>query len=159
MPPTTSSGCVVGSWLADNDAFLAAMGQSAGSNQIALASVTGAVRLDIGSDGALVETYDNWLQTYTLPGGAGPAFIAVTGVDTNTVVFAEDGTYSVTATQIGSHTKVWAADFVLVDGVSVLTMFIDSSAYTCSGDRLEIVTAAGTDFVEHDITMVFTRGG
>ncbi len=156
VPSPSSSACAVGSWLLDNDAILAWQNKAAGNNPIRWDAVTGTAQLDISPDGSVVTTYGNWTQTSTL-GGAGNALTAVSGVDTNTVVFADDGTYSVTATQIGSQTLVSSGGFVVRDGPSQDTMLQGSAAYTCSGDRLDIVTNVATDFVAFEMTMVFTR--
>jgi hypothetical protein len=156
-PPPSSSSCVVGSWLADNDAFLAAMTEAAAGLPIKWDAVTGALRLDIGLDGSVVTTYDNWTQTSTL-GGAGTALVSVIGVDTSTIAFADDGTYSVSATQIGSQTQLSASGVVLRAGPSQDALLGGAATYTCSGDRLDIVSSVATDMMG-ELTLVFTRSG
>ena len=153
----TSATCAVGSWLADNDAYLAAMQTAALGTAIQWDAVTGAVRLNISADGAVVTTYDEWVLTSTL-GGAGSATTSVVGEDRNTVSFAGDGTYTVTDTKIASQTKVSSGGFSILDGPSQDSLLRGSSTYTCEGDLLELVQHAASDFGAADLVMVFARG-
>ena len=160
-PVNAASDCVVGSWLADNDAYLAAMREAAASQgvtEFVWEAATGTVRLDINADGTAVTTYDAWTITSGL-GGAGSALMSVVGVDTNTVAFADDGTYSVTATQIGSQTQVSSSGFLVLDGPSRDTLLQGNATYTCSAGRLEIDSTVASDFVVFEFNMVFTRSG
>ena len=136
------AACVVGSWVADNqliaDAFFsAALG--GGGPQIELGQVSGAVRVDIAADGTAVTTFDNWMMSASLPGGAGTVGISVVGIETSTVGFAEDGSFSVSAVQIDSRMKVGFGGGAVFDKPSPIAVFGVPGNYTCSGDRLDIV--------------------
>lgn len=154
----TPAGCVVGSWLADNRAYLDAMTAAVIDINIRWESITGALRLDIAADGSVVTTYEGWMMTSTL-GGAGTALTSVEGVDTNVVEFGDDGTYTVSATEIGSHMVASSSGFVVVDGLSQDTLFRGTSTYSCDGDRLEVLYHAATDFGATDLLLVFVRSG
>ncbi len=154
----TPAGCVVGSWLADNQAYLDAMTAAVIDINIRWESITGALRLDIAADGSVVTTYEGWMMTSTL-GGAGTALTSVEGVDTNVVEFGDDGTYTVSATEIGSHMVASSSGFVVVDGLSQDTLFRGTSTYSCDGDRLEVLYHAATDFGATDLLLVFVRSG
>lgn len=157
-PALTPAGCVVGSWVADNQAYLDAMTAVVADINIRWESITGALRLDIAADGSVVTTYEDWMMTSTL-GGAGTALTSVKGVDTNTVKFGDDGTYTVSATEIGSHMVASSSGFVVIDGLSQDTLFRGTSTYSCAGDRLEVLYHAATDFGDYDLLLVFVRGG
>ncbi len=155
---SSSAGCVVGSWVADNQAYLDAMTAASANIDIRWETATGVLRLDIASNGAVVTTYEDWRLTSTL-GGAGTGLTSVVGVDTNTVNFGDDGTYSVSATEIGSQMQVSSGGFVIRDGLSQDSLFRGASTYACTGDRLEILYHSASGFGETDLVLVFVRSG
>lgn len=152
------AGCVVGSWVVDNQAYLDAMNAVVADINIRWEAITGVLRLDIASDGTVVTTYEGWTMSSTL-GGAGAALTSVEGVDRNTVEFGDDGTYTVATTEIGSHMVVSSSGFVVIDGLSQDTLFRGTSTYSCDGDRLEALYHAATDFGDTDLLLVFARSG
>ena len=154
----SSAACVVGSWVADNQAYLDAMTAASANIGIGWETATGVLRLDISADGGVVTTYEDWMLTSTL-GGAGTAVTSVMGVDTNTVSFGDDGTYSVSATEIGSQMQVSSGGYVIRDGLSQDSLFRDASTFTCSGDRFEVLHHAVSDLGETDLVLVFARSG
>lgn len=155
---SSAAGCVVGSWVADNQAYLDAMTAASANIDIRWETATGVLRLDIASNGVVVTTYEDWRLTSTL-GGAGTGLTSVVGVDTNTVNFGDDGTYSVSATEIGSQMQVSSGGFVIRDGLSQDSLFRGASTYACTGDRLEILYHSASDFGETDLVLVFVRSG
>jgi len=156
VPTVSGTACTLGSWLADNDAYLAAMQAAALGADIEWDAVTGSLRLDISGDGAVVTTFDEWTITSTL-GGAGSALTSVVGVDRNTVAFGDDGTYAVTATEIATQTKVSSGGFSIQGGPSQDSFLQGTATYTCEGNRLEVTHLAASDFGEVDLVMVFAR--
>jgi len=156
VPTVSGTACTLGSWLADNDAYLAAMQAAALGADIEWDAVTGSLRLDISGDGAVVTTFDEWTITSTL-GGAGSALTSVVGVDRNTVAFGDDGTYAVTATEIATQTKVSSGGFSIQGGPSQDSFLHGTATYTCEGNRLEVTHLAASDFGEVDLVMVFAR--
>lgn len=157
-PTVSAAACAVGSWLADNDAYLAAMQAAAYVASVTWDSVAGALRLDIAEDGAVVTTYEEWTFTSSM-GSAGTAISLVSGVDKNTVTFADDGSYVVTATEIGSQTKVSSGEFTVLDGPTNEAFLRGSATYTCEGDQLEILQHFASDDWSADVVMVFARSG
>lgn len=135
------AGCAVGAWLADNQSFAASFTSfaSAGGGPIVLDEVSGAIRVDITDDGAVVTTYDDFTVIATVDGLTSEVF--VTGIDTNKIVFADDGSYTVTETEIASTQRVSADGVVFMDGPSPEASFVGSSTFTCTGDRLDVTIA------------------
>jgi hypothetical protein len=132
------ASCVVGSWTPDNQVFGYSFGGPDASNQI-----TGAMRVDIAADGSVVTTYDNWVLTADVQGVS--ETVSLTGADTNTITFSDDGSYSVTATQIGSHMISTAGGITAIDGPSLQAEFQGSGTFTCTGDHLEMVLSGTAD--------------
>ena len=97
------------------------------------------MRVNIAADGTAVTTFDNWMMSASLPGGAGTVGISVVGIETSTVGFAEDGSFSVSAVQIDSRMKVGFGGGAVFDKPSPIAVFGVPGNYTCSGDRLDIV--------------------
>ncbi len=147
------SGCTVGSWLADNQSFGGSFTSlaAAGGGPIALAAISGAIRVDIGANGAVVTTYDDFTVTATVEGLTSEIF--VTGVDTNQIDFADDGSYTVTSTEIASTQRVSAEGLVFMDGPSPEAAFFGSSTYACAGDRLDVTIPGPLG----DWVAIFTR--
>ena len=150
---SVGAGCTVGSWLADNQSF----GESftsfaaAAGGPIALDAISGAIRVDIGADGAVVTTYDDFTVTVAVEGLTSEVF--VTGVDTNRIDFADDSSYTVTSTEIASTQRVSAEGIVFLDGPSPEAAFFGSSTYACAGDRLDITIPGPLG----DWVAIFTR--
>jgi hypothetical protein len=162
IAPTTSAlitelagaACVVGSWAADDDALAAGFQHAfEGLGGGELHVIGGTVNVSIAADATFVTTYDNWTMEMVIP-GAGTGTITVNGVDSSTVTFGDDGSYSVSNTQIGSTMRVAAGGIALLDGPSPDTMMQGANTYTCNGDRLEIDVTAQVGYLA-----TFTRDG
>ncbi len=147
------AGCTVGSWLADNQSF----GESftsfaaAAGGPIVLDAISGAIRVDIAANGAVVTTYDDFTVTATVEGLTSEVF--VTGVDTNQIDFADDSSYTVTSTEIASTQRISAEGIVFLEEPSPEAAFFGSSTYTCAGDRLDVTIPGPLG----DWVAIFTR--
>ena len=150
------ASCAVGSWVADNESFGSVFAgfAAAGGGAIELGEIVGAIHVDVASDGTVVTTFDNWKMTATIP-GQGTAEISETGVETNTVTFADDGSYTVTATEIGSAQRVSFDGVVFMDGPSPEAVFHGASTFSCAADRLDITIPGQLG----DWVAIFTREG
>jgi hypothetical protein len=166
LDSTTSAGpvpathfvaaCVVGSWVADigtiSGAILANL-PAAISSLIVVGPTTGTVRLEIGADGSMTNTYDNWAASLSVAGGGGTVASTASGVETGFATFADDGSYSGSTTQVDSHLQISLDGAVLFDGAPSVPLVEGSGTYTCTGDRLEF-TASGNPNVS-----AYTRDG
>ncbi|HEX4980488.1 MAG TPA: hypothetical protein VFV63_02275, partial [Ilumatobacteraceae bacterium] len=146
----------VGSWVADNESFGSVFAgfAAAGGGAIELGEVTGAIRVDVASDGAVVTSFDDWKLTATIP-GMGTAEISETGVETHTITFADDGSYTVTSTEIGSAQLVSFDGAVFMDGPSPEAVFHGASTFSCAADRLDVTIPGQLG----DWVAIFTREG
>ena len=157
VPQSGAPTCVVGSWLADNHSVAKAVIGSAetlGGLPIEDGDVTGEARLVIAADGTIVTTFDNWLLTSPLPEGIGSATIAETGTETHTLSFADDGSYSITASSSQTRMTLSLAGSVLFDNLVPSGVLASAGTYTCAGDQLIIVEPSNVL-----ITETFTRNG
>ena len=143
----TGAACTVGSWLADNDTFgTVFIGLSGGS--VAEVSVTGEVRVDVASDGAVLTTFTDFSVAGTMP-SIGKVEVAEAGTETSVIVFADDGSYTVTSSQINSTQVVSSNGVVFQSGPSPVPVFNGGGTFTCAGDQLDVTIPGDLgDFVE-----------
>ena len=157
VPSSVSAGggpaCTVGSWVADNASFGTRFDEFAGG-VIADFSVTGEVLVDIAVDGAVTTTFSEFLITAVIP-EAGTSEVGISGVESSTITFADDGTYSVIVGKVESIQVLSANGVVLMSGPSPQPAFYVDGTYLCSRDDL-VLTFPGDfgDFVE-----IFHRSG
>ena len=141
------AACTVGSWLADNETFgTVFIGLAGGS--VAEVAVTGEVRVDVASDGTVLTTFTDFSVTGTMP-SIGTVEVAESGTETSTIVFADDGSYTVTSSQIQSTQVVSSNGVVFQSGPSPAAVFTGTGTFTCAGDQLDVTIPGDLgDFVE-----------
>ena len=115
-------------------------------------TTTGVVHIVINADGSEQTTYDGWKVTASIDSAT--ASMSVTGSESSTVAFNNDGTISVTNLEIGTHLVIDAAGTVVADIPNPEGIFRGPGTYTCAGDTLVIVES-GTILSNQD----FTRSG
>lgn len=126
--------CLKGTWIADNDFFLAGMREFGTEPQ----SVTGDVVITYSPDGTMTTDYQNWLITFLVEGGT--TTISRTGVDSGTFTATAD-TVSIKDTQMGSLMLVTMSGMEMpVDPDPV--NYVDV-AYTCSATNASLTTSDG----------------
>lgn len=140
------SDCLVGTWVLDNDAFMENLGSifaDAGMPDADVAALGGTFTVELGPDGSLNATRDEW--GFDMDTGEGAVVIEVDGTET--------GTWSADETTLTVSTDTSDLDVgvsVEVDGemVEMPSEFqpefdvpqgiATDSTYTCSGDVLTL---------------------
>ncbi len=161
-PTTTTPGvgsgpgaaCAIGTWTANNNTLAAALfgASSLGGLPLENLSTTGVVHVVINADGSEQTSYDGWKVTASIDSAT--ASMSVTGSESSTVRFNDDGTISVTNFDIGTHLVIDAGGTVVADVPNPEGIFRGPGTYTCAGDTMVIVET-GTILSNQD----FTRGG
>lgn len=132
---TDAAHCLHGTWLADNDYFLAAM-QDFGD---AIDKVTGRVTLTFSRDDTLATEYSDWLLSGTDEGAA--VSISRIGIDTG-VYSISDGTVTIEETSVSSGLTVTAAGAAM--SIAPVPVFYSNAAFTCDEASASISTPDGT---------------
>lgn len=152
--PEVASGaeCVVGTWVADNDAFAETMSSMA-EGQMTIESVTGPITIEFGADGSVTTTYDQWTINAVMTNPSGEATIVRDGVDTGTYTAGDDGSFSMT--EVDSNSTVEATATVggqtmtmpSVEGMQTDVMG-GAGTFECEGDRMGVQVEGGTAWMD-----------
>lgn len=94
--PVTEDGCVVGTWLLDNNRFTGLL-HELGAEPV---TSSGRTEVAIGADGAVTVTYTDWRMLLRAP--AGEMTMTRNGTDRGTFVTRVDGSFTLQETRIGS---------------------------------------------------------
>ena len=151
--------CTVGTWAMDNNTFadmwLAIVG-SAGLG-ITVDEVTGSVLVEVNPKGEWTSTYTDW--GFTSSGAAGEGgftiTISITGTDTSTGTFFEDGSFSFVSNSVNRTVTMSA----VAGGVAVPippipndgTAFAGAGTYECEGDSMTI------NYAQFSTTILMSR--
>lgn len=134
-PALTPSECLVGTWLADNELFLAQL-REFGTE--AISNVTGQVILTYEADGTLRTDYQAWEMSATVEGQG--MTIHRHGIDT--------GVYTATDTELTWHDESIGSQ--ITTGAAGISMEIqpepaayDRVPYTCDDDEVTLSTHDG----------------
>lgn len=148
IAPAASGGpdCLVGTWVLDNDAFVENFGSiftDAGMPDAEVSALDGTFTVELGADGSLNATREEW--GFDMDTGEGAVVIEINGTETGTWS-ADESTLTVS-----TDTSDLEIDFsVEVDGemvempseiqpeFDVPQGVATDSAYTCSGDVLTL---------------------
>ncbi len=138
--------CTLGRWVMDNDSFAAIWAATAAGEGVGgtLDSVTGTVTVDVDEDGLWTSTYSDW--GFTIGADGVVITMTITGSDTSSGSFADDGTFTFTDTATNTVVTMTA----IVDGVSVpvppqsdtQSAFTGVGTYVCEGDTMTVDTEA-----------------
>lgn len=146
--PAASGGsdCLVGTWVLDNDAFMENLGSiftDAGMPDAEVSALGGTFTVELGADGSLNATREEW--GFDVDSGEGAVIIEINGTETGT--WSADGT----TLTVSTDTSDLEVDFsVEVDGemVEMPSEFqpefdvpqgiATDSTFTCSGDVLTL---------------------
>lgn len=134
-PAVSPSECLVGTWLADNELFLAQL-REFGTE--AFSDITGQVLLTYEADGTLRTDYQDWEMTATVEGEG--MTIHRHGTDT--------GMYTATDTELSWHDEAIGSQ--ITTGAAGISMAIqpepaayDRVPYTCDDDEVTLSTHDG----------------
>jgi len=137
----TGAACLPGNWVVDNEEFGELMSTVSGS---AVDDVSGSVMVTFREDGTTTTHYDDWKHSITVQGAT--VTIVRDGEDSGTYQVADDGSMSLTDTQMSSTTKArMKMGGRTVDTVAPKTPSVFSQAtFTCQGDELTVTADGGT---------------
>ena len=108
-----------------------------------LDSVTGSVTVEVSPEGVWSSTYDNWGFTTSAPEGVSIS-ISITGDDSSTGTFGENGSFSFVTNSVNTTVTMTAAS----QGVNIPvppvagtgTAIGGTGTYVCEGDTMTITT-------------------
>lgn len=155
--PTTTAGapsggiddCVVGTWVLDNELFIAnfdAIFAEAGMPDAEISALDGTFTAELGSDGSLTGTRDGW--GFAIGTADGDVVMEINGTDTGT--WSTDGSTFFTeidesGVEITTSVEVDGQTIELPDGgqlpVEPPEGIASNSEYTCSGDTLSLTNS------------------
>ena len=140
------SDCLVGTWMLDNDAFMENLGSifaDAGMPDADVAALGGTFTVELGADGSLNATRDQW--GFDMDTGEGAVIIEIDGTETGTWS-ADESTLTVSTDTSDLEISVSVeVDGEMVEMPSEFQPEFDvpqgiatDSAYTCSDDVLTL---------------------
>ena len=137
--------CTVGTWQMDNNSFAELWLKLAASTGLgaSIDSVTGSVIVVVSPEGLWSSTYDNWGFITSAPQGISIS-ISITGDDSSTGTFGEDGSFSFVTNSVNTTVTMTAAS----QGVNIPipplagtgTAIGGTGTYVCEGDEMTITT-------------------
>lgn len=145
QPPRRSGAeCVIGTWQNDNEAwgetFMAIVPADA---PVELESVTGTTTIDFRTDGTSTTVYEDWTISMRVTQPEGSGTITRNGVDHGTYQAGDDGSLTVTDTEVNS-----VVDTAFTIGGQTMAMpgiqgeeaqvIGGAGTYDCDGDRMSI---------------------
>lgn len=141
----TGAECLTGNWFVDNEEFGELMSTVSGT---AVDDVQGTVMVTFGADGTTTTHYDEWIHSITVDGAT--VTIERNGSDSGTYEVAQDGTMTLTDTEMSSITE----SHMEVGGRNVTSTVppqpsvFSQATFVCEADELT-VTAEGATTTLH----------
>ncbi|MDN5744054.1 MAG: hypothetical protein L0H31_02910 [Nocardioidaceae bacterium] len=141
----STADCLPGNWFVDNDEFGALMSTVSGS---AVDNISGSTMVTFRDDGTTTTHYDEWTHTITVKSAT--VTIVKNGEDSGTYEIADDGTMTLTDTDLASTTtsQMKMGGRTINQPVPPQKSVFSRATFTCAGDELT-VTAEGATTVLH----------
>ena len=137
-----AAACTQGSWTMDNDSFAAMWLSVAAGEGVAatLDSVNGTVAVEVDADGVWTSTYSDW--GFTASADDVTMTMSITGSDTSSGTFADDGSFTFVDTAVNTVVTMTAS----AGGVNVpippqsetRSAFSGAGTYVCEGDTMTV---------------------
>lgn len=138
----TPTGCLVGTWLADNQQ-LGALFKSAAAETYAAGAIsdpTGEVLITFGAEGEYTATYDSWTMEMSQDGM--DIELIREGADTGRYEATDEGSVEWTETEMGSTATLKGPTGSFQIEAGEQEQF--TGTFTCGGEELQITTDGGT---------------
>lgn len=153
QPAEGTDDCLVGTWLLDSEAFVENFGSifaDAGMPGAEVTSLDGTFTVELGADGSLTGTRDDW--GFNIVTGEGTIIMEINGTETGT--WSADGSTLTVETlesdlSVNASMEVDGEVFEMPQGqvpIEAPPGIASNSEYTCSGDTLTL-TNAGVESV------------